>query len=48
MKIDEIIRNKKTISFEVFPPKKENAEVSGIYRTIDNLRQLNPDFISVT
>ncbi len=48
MKIDEILKKKKTISFEVFPPKKENAEVSGIYRTIDSLRQLNPDFISVT
>lgn len=49
MKISEIIKNKKTLSFEVFPPKKEETEnIAKIYATIDRLKELNPDFISVT
>lgn len=39
---------KKTIfSFEVFPPKK-TSPVETVYKTLDELRDLNPDFISVT
>ncbi len=34
-------------SFEVFPPKKESA-IDSIYKTIDDLKQLEPTFISVT
>lgn len=39
---------KKTIfSFEVFPPKKD-MPIDTIYSTLDELKGLNPDFISVT
>ena len=34
-------------SFEVFPPKKTSS-VETIYRTLDELKDLKPDFISVT
>ena len=48
MKIKERYQNKKPlISFEVFPPKKED-EFDAAYSTLDELRVLNPDFISVT
>lgn len=40
--------SKKTIfSFEIFPPKKDMA-IDTIYSTLDELKGLNPDFISVT
>ena len=42
------MKNKATISFEVFPPKNKEGDISSIYRTIDELAKLNPDFISVT
>lgn len=48
MKIDEILRKKRTLSFEVFPPKKGQEESEQLFRTIDRLKELNPDFISVT
>ncbi len=38
---------KPTISFEVFPPKKDD-EFEGVYATLDKLSVLKPDFISVT
>lgn len=39
---------KKTVfSFEVFPPKKD-MPIEGIYNTLDDLKDLKPDFISVT
>jgi len=48
MKISDIYDHKKpVISFEVFPPKKE-ADVQGIYDTLEQLGNLNPDFMSVT
>lgn len=48
MSIKEVIESKKhTFSFEVFPPKKEGA-LEGIYNTIGELKELDPDFISVT
>ena len=48
MKICELFRPGKTVfSFEVFPPKKSSS-VDTIYNTIDELKELNPDFISVT
>ena len=34
-------------SCEVFPPKK-NDPVDSIYRTLDGLKDIRPDFISVT
>lgn len=48
MKISEILKKKATLSFEVFPPKNKQDDISSIYHTIDELSQLNPDFISVT
>ncbi len=38
---------KRTFSLEVFPPKR-TAPIETIYRTLDGLRLLQPDFISVT
>ena len=49
MRIDDILKRKRTLSFEVFPPKKEDqSEKDALFKTIDSLRELNPDFISVT
>ncbi|OPJ59335.1 methylenetetrahydrofolate reductase [NAD(P)H] [Clostridium oryzae] len=48
MLIKNIFKSKKTvISFEIFPPKKDNS-IDTIYDTIDALKDLKPDFISVT
>ncbi|MGE4498580.1 MAG: methylenetetrahydrofolate reductase [NAD(P)H] [Deferribacterales bacterium] len=47
MKIIDIINSKRTISFEIFPPKKEEAE-SVLFDTISQLKKYNPDFVSVT
>ncbi len=48
MKINELLETKATISFEVFPPKNHVGNLDSIYKTIDELCELNPDFISVT
>lgn len=46
--IKDIYKTGRTIfSFEVFPPKKEE-EFNDIYNTLNLLKTLNPDFISVT
>lgn len=46
--IKDIYKQGKTVfSFEVFPPKKDD-EIYDIYKTLDTLKTLNPDFISVT
>ena len=47
MKIREIFDKKTVFSFEVFPPKKTSS-VDVIYKTLDELHDLKPDFISVT
>ena len=48
MKIAEILKNKKvSLSFEVFPPKKQDA-LESIKNTAVTLAELKPDFISVT
>ncbi|QGU94760.1 methylenetetrahydrofolate reductase [NAD(P)H] [Clostridium bovifaecis] len=48
MHIKNIFSNKKPIiSFEVFPPHKDYS-IDSIYKTIDELAPLNPDYISVT
>lgn len=41
------LKKKPVISFEIFPPKKEYP-IDTIYSTIESLKDLNPDFISVT
>lgn len=47
MKTSELFKTKRVLSFETFPPKR-TASVNTIYDTIDELKDLNPDFISVT
>ncbi|WP_407427037.1 methylenetetrahydrofolate reductase [NAD(P)H] [Treponema sp.] len=48
MKIVDILNSKKvSLSFEVFPPKKQEA-LESIKKTAVELTSLNPDFISVT
>lgn len=49
MRIDNILKKKRTLSFEVFPPKKDgNEDFEKLFSAIDALKTLNPDFISVT
>lgn len=48
MKLKELFKNEKTVfSLEVFPPKRDDS-IMTIYKTLDELCKLNPDFISVT
>ena len=48
VKISEILEKKRTLSFEVFPPKKYDEEIDKLYDTISKLQVFKPDFISVT
>lgn len=45
--IAELLKEKQTISFEVFPPKKD-GELEAVYEVLDAFGELKPDFISVT
>src|SRR3712207_3978897 len=48
MNIKNLFNTKKLVfSFEVFPPNI-NSPLKTIYKCLNELRQLNPDFISVT
>ncbi|MPQ43120.1 methylenetetrahydrofolate reductase [NAD(P)H] [Clostridium tarantellae] len=48
MNIREIFEQKDVVfSFEVFPPKKSSS-IDVIYKTLEELKELKPDFISVT
>ena len=47
MKISEIYKKKRSLSFEIFPPKKDD-ELRNIDETLSVLCELKPDFISVT
>lgn len=48
MKIAELFKSGKTVfSFEIFPPKKDGS-IETVYKTLDELTDLHPDFISVT
>lgn len=40
-------KTKPVISFEIFPPKKDSP-IDTVYSTIDALKDLKPDFISIT
>lgn len=42
-----LFENRYTLSFEVFPPKKE-GEFESVFEMMDELGKLSPDFISVT
>ena len=48
MKIIDLLHQRPTLSFEIFPPKNHDGDISSIYSTIDELAKLKPDFISVT
>lgn len=49
MKISSLFNGEKTVfSLEVFPPKKTSGSVETIYSTLDGLKSVKPDFISVT
>lgn len=48
MKISEILAKKKTLSFEIFPPKREEDTFTLIDKTIKKLASYEPDFMSVT
>lgn len=48
MNIKELFKEKKTVfSFEIFPPKATSS-IEIIYKTLDELKDINPDYISVT
>ncbi|MDE6898889.1 MAG: methylenetetrahydrofolate reductase, partial [Lawsonibacter sp.] len=48
MKLCELFGRGRTVfSCEVFPPKKSDP-VDSIYKTLDGLKDIRPDFISVT
>ncbi|MBE6863999.1 MAG: methylenetetrahydrofolate reductase [NAD(P)H] [Ruminococcus flavefaciens] len=47
MHVKEMFKDRMVFSFEVFPPKKTSS-IDVIYNTLDELRDLRPDFISVT
>ena len=47
MKIKELFKEKTVLSYEVFPPRP-TSPVNMIYDTLNELKELSPDFISVT
>ena len=44
MKINELLKKRPTLSFEIFPPKNNENDITSIYATIDELAKMNPDF----
>ena len=47
MKVSQVYNTKRSLSFEIFPPKKD-TELESIDETLEVLSELKPDFISVT
>lgn len=47
MKVSQVYKKKRSLSFEIFPPKKD-TELNNIDETLEVLAELKPDFISVT
>ena len=47
MKIRDILKERRTISFEFFPPREADG-VPGVIEVIKDLERFNPDFVSVT
>ena len=48
MHISEMFKDRTLFSFEIFPPQKLGAPVETVYRMLDELTGIEPDFISVT
>jgi len=44
---DLFVQKKRTLSFEVFPPVRE-GNLESLFKTVSELKELKPDFISVT
>lgn len=40
MKINELLNKRPTLSFEIFPPKNNENDITSIYATIDELANL--------
>lgn len=47
MKTSALFKKKRVLSFEIFPPKRTDP-IDTIYDTVEKLKDLSPDFISVT
>ena len=47
IRVDDILQERRTLSFEFFPPKKE-TQFPRFYSVVEELSKLKPDFISVT
>lgn len=47
MKIRDILKEKRTLSFEFFPPRDEQG-VERLFGTIESLKRYQPDFIDIT
>lgn len=47
MRTSGLFKFKKVLSFEIFPPKRTDS-INTIYDTVEKLKVLSPDFISVT
>ena len=48
MKISELLKEKKkTVSFEIFPPKPE-VPLETLFQSVEGFKKLSPDYISVT
>ena len=45
---DKFEKDKTVFSLEVFPPKKFEDDINVIYETLEQLTDINPDYISVT
>lgn len=43
----DLFKQKTVFSLEVFPPKRESS-LQSIYSAFDNLKEIRPDYISVT
>ncbi|MDE6188946.1 MAG: methylenetetrahydrofolate reductase [NAD(P)H] [Clostridia bacterium] len=48
MKINDLFKNKKAVySFEIFPPKV-NDDISKIFNTLSEIKDIKPDYVSIT
>jgi methylenetetrahydrofolate reductase (NADPH) len=47
MNINEILKQKRSLSFEVFPPK-DDVPMDGVLASLSRLKRFKPDFISCT
>ena len=48
MHVTDKFKEGTVFSFEIFPPKKTGAPIESVYKMLDELAGLEPDFISVT